>query len=1050
LPSLLRATILAGMSLRRAALAALLVCAACGRQGPAAGAQTAGEQAAGEQAAGDSWTLGTIESLGEGAAYVVIVDVARWPALRRHLAALTTPLTGADGLLGADASVPWLALAGDTLGPWLSAALAAADVTRTDAAPAEPIAGMDPTRPVVLALAEAPDDAPSRSFAAGLPLITGELSGLRHELVVPAADVALLRRSLAALLDQLGASRPELVAGHSDASGWQIGDVSVAMLAGDDQVRVIAVTHALRVEATSSTLPGLLRGPTPPPLRTAGVIAAARDDAPLSVLVRARAQARLALWQIAREGLIGANSRLPARPGHRAAITRALRCETLLRDSGREFEDWTFGLITDDDSLGLRMVASLGDAGIEVFTAGASAAGAVREPASDDLLAHAWLRLAPNAMLDAAHGSSSPLTSLEDLMLLVDSCGAHMPALLAPAPFANLQQLHASARADGTPNFIGSAVQLAARVRGPGALQSAVSLEVVGADDPLQSLWPLLADALGGAPQVVKTAAAGRTRLDVGFGGPASELLGALAPAGEGLAGFHLRLAPLRANLAEQGELAPLLARDHLRADLRRSGRALVGRLTLSDVADDPAPLDLSHVTWSERQVIPPAGEACGVRAALLAAGQLDDPEALGAAVSERIVRRTPGVGGTEALDAIEAALRCPEPLPAATASNLRRLSALALAGGLVDEWRIDEAARLLERACETSRDELLCREAPALKQMIAPHIPDVFVLCDDLVRVEHAHRIAVSPAGLALDGRRVADLAALRQALEALVAAAASGIDVDLGIDSAMRFAELRPVLAALATIKGMRLGVAMRGELSDRGPALRLPIAALELGAAARSGEPARPLRDQAGTLVFAVEGAGIRLRTGMINLGVDPNPSPGSLHFDTLTRVSNGEEPLVHATDDSPWATVAIALAGTCTGARLVEPAREQELLGPAWRDADCLAVYHGPKPLSVVPRHRGPNNINSGLINVRPQLEACYAAGLIDDPKLAGRVIATYHIDAGGTVTEAAVTSTSLAAPAVLQCMAGAVRTGSHSSADGPVVVRYAFDFATKPR
>lgn len=307
------------MSLRRAALAALLVCAACGRQGPAASAQTAGEQTAGEQAAGDSWTLGTIESLGEGAAYVVIVDVARWPALRRHLAALTTPLTGADGLLGADASVPWLALAGDTLGPWLSAALAAADVTRTDAAPAEPIAGMDPTRPVVLALAEAPDDAPSRSFAAGLPLITGELSGLRHELVVPAADVALLRRSLAALLDQLGASRPELVAGHSDASGWQIGDVSVAMLAGDDQVRVIAVTHALRVEATSSTLPGLLRGPTPPPLRTAGVIAAARDDAPLSVLVRARRRG----WPCGRSPARASSARTAACPRARATAPRS-------------------------------------------------------------------------------------------------------------------------------------------------------------------------------------------------------------------------------------------------------------------------------------------------------------------------------------------------------------------------------------------------------------------------------------------------------------------------------------------------------------------------------------------------------------------------------------------------------------------------------------------------------------------------------------------------------------------------------------------------------
>jgi hypothetical protein len=103
LPSPLRATILAGMSLRIAALAALLVCAACGRQGQATGEQAAGEPAAGEPAAGeptarDTWTLQTIESLDERAAYVVVLDAAAWPGLRRHLAALA-PLVGAiDGV----------------------------------------------------------------------------------------------------------------------------------------------------------------------------------------------------------------------------------------------------------------------------------------------------------------------------------------------------------------------------------------------------------------------------------------------------------------------------------------------------------------------------------------------------------------------------------------------------------------------------------------------------------------------------------------------------------------------------------------------------------------------------------------------------------------------------------------------------------------------------------------------------------------------------------------------------------------------------------------
>ena len=1019
------------MSPRTASLAALLVCAACEPQ--------ASQVDASEQTAGDTWTLTAIESLGERAAYVVVVDTARWPALRRQLAALALPIPDARSLLAADTPEAWLAVA-----------LAAAGVTRTNAAPPGLFAGLDPDRPIVLALAEPPNDAPSRTFAAGLPLITGELPGLRHELVLPATDVALLHRSLAAFLDPLGASRPELVAGHANASAWQVGDASVALLTGADQLRVIAVTHALQVEASSPSSPALLRAPAEPPLRTAGVVAAARNDAPLSVLVRAQPQARLALWQIAREGLVDANMSLPVRPGQRAAIERALRCETLLQGSGREFEDWTIGLMADDTSLGLRVVASLGDAGVELFDAGAAAAGVVREPRQGDLLAHAWLRLAPDAMLAAVDGSSSPLSSRANIEQFTASCGEHLPALLAPTPFAHLQQLHAQIRTMINGESFGTSYQLAIHARGPGAVQSAVSIEGVGIGEPWRRFWPLVADTLGGPPQAALTAIDERTRLDVRFGDPKGELLGEPAPTSKRLARAHLKLAPLRARFADRPELAPLLAHDHLQVDLQRSGRALIGRLTLGDAAHDAAPLDLSHVTWSEKHVTPSPGEACGVQAALQAAAQIGDPAALGPAASDGLIRPNAGAGGTAAQDAIEAALRCPEAPPAATTANLRRLSALALAGGLVDEWRFDEAARLLERACEATRDEQLCRHASAVRTMVAPHIPEVYVLCDDLVRIEHAHRVDVAPAGLALDGRRIADLPALHQALVALVAATSGGIHVDLGIDKHMRFGELRPLLTALATIKGLSLAVAMRGELSDHGAAARLPIAGLELGAMARPAEPERSLRDQAGTLVFAVEGAGIRIRTGMINLGVDPRPSPGALHFATLTRVSNGEQPLVHATDESPWATVAIALAGSCTGARLVEPAREEQLLGPAWRDADCLAVFYGPKPLSVVPGHRGPNNINSALIGVRPKLEACYAAGLIDDPKLAGRVVATYRVSAEGNVSEATVTSKALDAPAVHQCMAVAIFSASHSSADGPVVVRYAFDFATKRR
>lgn len=1008
------------MSVRSIFLAASLVVTACDR-GTSTNTVT-------EQRTGDPWTLQAIESLGDRAAYLAVVDVNRWPALARELAASGLP----------DDESAWLTA--ETPVQSLQLGLKLAGVTAPVTVTGDPFAGLDAARPIVLALAEPPAEMGER-FASAAAIVRGALPGLRHEVLLPATDVALLHRSLGEFFDanKIGTARPELVAGDAKASAWQVGTGAVALVDGPDHVRLIAVTHA-----SAPTSASLLRPAIEAPVRTAGVVAAALKDAPLALLVRARAQARLAVFFMAHEGLAGAASGLPTRPQQRAAIVRALRCEAWIHGGKQELEDWTISATADERSLAARVVMSLADAGVEVVDAGVAGAGKTRTPQHDDLLVHAWLRLAPDAMLAAAHGPAAPPEPSADLARQFEACGVHLPALVAVAPMARMQHV-LQLVGGGAQSNGGTAYQVAMRETAPGVMHSAVAVEVTGSVDPWTGLWPVLGSRLGGPPQVELTPSGERTRIDVGFGDRAGALLGALAPASDELAGASVWLAPLRARLADQKELAPLLRRERLRVGLRRSGRALVGDVALTDAAEVPVPLDMSHVTWSERQVEQSPGDACAVAAASAAAAELGDPAVVGPARSRQTIRDGAGEGGVAALTSIDAASQC----PAAAAEPLRRISALTIAGELVDEWRIEEAAKLLARACEASRDEQVCLRATEVAQQVAPNIPHLYAMCDELVPIADTHRVALAAGGLALDDRRVADVPALVAALEALVATG-DEITVELGVDAAMRFAEVRPLLAALSPLKKVRLTVAVRQQLGDHGATVQVPILAPELGAAARTDDPQWTPRFKAGTVVFAVEGTMTRLRAGMINLGTESVPAPFGLFLNMRGRVDNGEKPLVHASDDAPWGTVALALAGGCTGARLIEPAREDQLLGPAWRDADCLNVYHGPKPLSVTPKHRGPNNINSGLLSVRPMLEHCYAAGLIDDEQLAGRVIATYGIDANGRVTMASVTGTTLNDPKVHQCMAEAIRTGSHSSADGPVVVRYAFDFKTKQR
>lgn len=1000
-------TILSAMSPRALALA-LLLTGACGRPH--------GDAGQGGPTAADPWALQALGALGDRAAYVVVVDLRAWPELRARIAetkdVLFTP---------------------EVYDQWIAPAAAAT--------PQERLAGIDLTRPVVAALAEPPGDAPHRTFQAGLPLVTGVLPGLRHEVLIPATDVDLLRRSLSGVLDGLGTARPDLTRGRGDVLAWQIGGVLVTLRAGQDHVRAVAIADAV---GTADPPASLWREPGEPAPRTPGVLTSAQSEDPIRILVRTRPQARLALWEIVRGGL-GRGARLPVSAQRQAALLQALRCEALLHEGGAEIDDVALTLAPADKGLRLRAVVSLGDAGAKVLSAGVAPAGPLRQTLRADLGLEAWLRFSFDDALAAA-SDVSPMSGLEDATKFAETCGAHAPALLAPSPFAGLKKLHAAV-AEASSIAQASVYQVAIDASKPGPLHVAASVEVAGDPETWTSSWFGLGRLLDAEPRITRATVEGRTRLDVGFGGPASELLGEpRARDPDDLAGFDLRLTTLRSRLGEEAGLAPLMQHDRVQLALRRSGRALVGHLLLDDAAPPP-PLDLSQVTWPERPSARIPGEACAVGAALAAADILSDADRLGPATSERIMRERAGAGGKEALAGLEAGLQCSEGPDPATAAALRRLWTLGLAGALVERWRFDEARRLLDDSCAAGRDEQICAGASDLQALARPRIPDVFVLCRDLVSDPQALRVAFAPGKISLDERPLADLAALARELEARRDAAGGELSVVVGADRDMRFADVRPLFAALAALKGLRVAVALREELSDNGDVVGLPIT-LELGDAEPRGEPERSLREKMRARVFAADARSIRLRIGMINLGVDPNPSPGALQIGTATHVTEGEEPMVHATDDTPWATVAIALAGSCTGARLVDPAREQTLLGPAWRDADCLAVYFGPKALSVTPRGRGPNNINSALLGVRPKLEACYAQGLIERPDLAGQVVMRYRVETNGDMSEASVERSSLRAPAVEQCMVDALRTASHSGAERPVVIRYAFDFSTR--
>ncbi len=452
----------------------------------------------------------------------------------------------------------------------------------------------------------------------------------------------------------------------------------------------------------------------------------------------------------------------------------------------------------------------------------------------------------------------------------------------------------------------------------------------------------------------------------------------------------------------------------------------------------------MSRATGPQGQV-GDAERGCAARAAAELARELGEYSGRDASQETTAAQRA-----SAALVRVEAGLACAGGL----APGLRRLAASTFAEALVAQWQVAAAATLLDGPCERTGDAALCERRAALRAAIAPALPEMLVFCDEDTR-PYAHRVAVSPAGISLDGRPIADGQALSAALFDAPAELGAAGGVELAIDRDMSFGAARPVLAALGASKPGRLAIVTRRFTFDTN-LYRVPIAPPALEAAAPPPPtpmpaPTRPLADRMGALVISVDDVDFRIRTGMFTLGHETRASAGGLQIATRGRPDNGESTIVHATDRTPWQHVAIALTAGCAGARLVEPYQEVALLGPDWGDADAINVYYGPKPLSVRPPHRGPNNVNSGLLSVRPKLVYCRAQAMSERPQRDGKVVLAFGVDADGHVTSVEVESSQLNDPRVEACMVEALRTGAQfSGADGPVVVRQAFAFKTKTR
>lgn len=266
------------------------------------------------------------------------------------------------------------------------------------------------------------------------------------------------------------------------------------------------------------------------------------------------------------------------------------------------------------------------------------------------------------------------------------------------------------------------------------------------------------------------------------------------------------------------------------------------------------------------------------------------------------------------------------------------------------------------------------------------------------------AHRLVISANGLALDG---VALPAVQPWLSGLERA-----EVTLAIDARLPYAVVRPVLAALQGVPGLRLWVSLRIE---EDPQVRhLPIDMPRFGAP-------RPTILPPSDFTHHIDG-----RYEYVD---ESDPLGIRLYEDSWIEV---DHILVSASDGTPWMSVTHGLADTCAGATLVDPPKLQAPL-PRLSFSDGAATITGVlDPDEVRP-----------VFRYDDRLGLCFQRALARGLPVRGRVEITFTVDETGLISGAVIDPSAPRDAELDACVIVAARRRLPRSGDGEATARVPF-------
>ena len=681
--------------------------------------------------------------------------------------------------------------------------------------PVRPVAlkGRDVARPVVVSAFETPVSGPPGMAVGLMSALDGYQPPLRYQVVLPATDVTALLKSVQKWLPEDTIARPELVAGLEGALGLQLKrkwplQTFIALVPEDSHLRVVVLHDGrgtedasklrARVDVKSGDLPDT------PALRHAG-----RDDHAVAALVRPWQLRSLGVWTglsatLQAVDTVGSDQYWMAMIRGTAITATA---EVLSPDDRAEFDDWSFALTADRDSVRMSTVASLTPTGQKIWDA-AQTELAPAPKLQSEVEASITMGMNLAAALRTAKGHTLREGSMGDLARTFQNCGVTCPMFsMLRWPAAALRTFTPEVREAGT--GISSAQLALPSLDEPTTL----GVAVVGDDLPAAEVFE----------SAIRGFVFGKTSVQVKdgkHGGHPALLVGnGLDPAT--IFELDAHGPESTALLRAEGALPKRLGGSGLRSAMHRAGPALAFEVVLGPGELRPL-VDYSGTKWNSPLGSGPATKASGCLHEL-AWVLVDDVNSLA-----MVARDQRSLVAMKAASEIKPLLACAveDPKIEPAARSLVSWMTVAMARTVLDTPDYPAARDLLEFGCPEGQTEgLACKELAGLADTSPPTIPEGTLAeqCRPEYDDGRGMPVLVHGGGVFIAGRKVgASPSAIADAVVELTTmsgrAEKSGPTLGLWVDAAQPFSAVEPILVAAGSLRS-NLRAVFNDDRGDRG---------------------------------------------------------------------------------------------------------------------------------------------------------------------------------------------------------------------------------------